>query len=435
MRTTMLLCLGLGCAPTEKPGTGGSAATDTDDGTAETTATQGELDTGADSSEGWVPPPPISEHTFEAFALWASPIEDVVAAGREAFGLDFSRAISDLCAHEDRLWIGYGDANVNLGGVVPITFRSFASADDSTVLVGATSGEEQVERFRRIDGGLWMPGVDSLGTDEQVHFPLIGGNMYTLDEPGWTKHNTVPGGEHVHDVASWDGAAWAVGSGADNRDEFETGQIHRYLWRSLDGGESWMTMQREPFPEPGSGDTRYVHLLPQADGLYLFGYEYNWVEGQITVVNSRFDGWDLRALRNTETLEDIYPFGTLSLTPEVGLVWGVDVDERTLRNEAWVVEGGVRQKLDALDGRSVIDMAVRPDTGELLVLSYTGDLYGDGPSSALSIHLASVEQPTELTELLAWTTDETVRSVEFFGGALFLGTAGGAVLRAPGSVD
>ena len=181
MRTTMLLCLGLGCAPTEKPGTEGSAATDTDDGTAETTATQGELDTGADSSEGWVPPPPISEHTFEAFALWASPIEDVVAAGREAFGLDFSRAISDLCAHEDRLWIGYGDANVNLGGVVPITFRSFASADDSTVLVGATSGEEQVERFRRIDGGLWMPGVDSLGTDEQVHFPLIGGNMYTLD--------------------------------------------------------------------------------------------------------------------------------------------------------------------------------------------------------------------------------------------------------------
>ena len=429
------LWVGASCVPS---GTD-SAVVDTtspDTESGDTASTETSPGDTADPTDTWEPPPAIADHVFGDFVDWAAPIEDVLAAGEEAFGDDFSRGIHELTAQEDRLWIGYGDANVNLGGVYPITFRSFASADDSEVLVGSASGEEQMDRFRWVHGDLWMAGVDSLGTDEEVHFPLIGGNVYTFGDEEWSKFNTVPGGEHVHDVAGWGGEAWAVGSGANDRDEFESGQIHRYLWRSLDDGESWMTMQREPYPDPGSGDTRFVHLLPQADDLYLFGYEYDWVAGVVYVINARFDGWDLVGLTNAESLEDVYPFGTLSVTEEVGLVWGVDVDEFALINEAWVVEDGERVLIDDLDGRSVIDVALRPDTEEILFLSYAGDVYGEAFETwDLKVHLAQGDDPQDLVELASWSTSDSIRSVAFFDGSLFVGTDDGRVLRAAGEVE
>ena len=155
--------------------------------------------------EEWEAPPSIMTHQFDDFVDWATPIDDVVTAGEQEFGDGFSRAIHDLMPFGDRLWIGYGDANVNLGGVVPITFRAFTNAQDPTPVFDLTSGEEQLTLFRILNDRLWMAGVDSLGSDEQVHFPLIGGNMYTYDEQEWTKHPSVPGGEHVHDVAQWQG--------------------------------------------------------------------------------------------------------------------------------------------------------------------------------------------------------------------------------------
>ena len=393
-------------------------------------------DTGGDTDEqGESTPPPIREHEFGEWTDWARPIDDVLEIGQAEFGDDFSHGIHDLKAHQDRLWMGYGDANVNLGGVVPISFRAFTDANEPTIEIGMSSGEEQIDRFRLLDGVLWVPGVDSLGTDEEVHFPLIGGNVYTLDDQVWNKHATVHGGEHVHDVASWDGAAWAVGSGADNRDEFESGQIHRYLWRSQDDGVSWMTMTREPFPDPGSGDTRWVHLLPQEDDLYLFGYEYNWIEGVVSVSNARFDGWDLHSLSNSETLEDIYAFGTLDLGTDLGLVWGVDVDEFSLQNEAWWVEDGERHLLESLSGRSLVDVTLREDTGELLFLSYEGDVYGAAQDEwSLALHVAAVDSPDDMEELRTWSDLALPRSIEFYEGALFLGTEDGAVRRSQGTV-
>ena len=128
------------------------------------------------------------------------------------FGDDFNKNITELTPYEDRLWIGYGDANVNLGGEIPITFRSFSSANNPEVLIGE-AGEEQFDRFRMLDGQLWMAGVDSIGTDEEVHFPLIGAMYIPSKITDGANTTRLLMEKHVHDVMSWDGAAWAVGSG------------------------------------------------------------------------------------------------------------------------------------------------------------------------------------------------------------------------------
>ena len=144
--------------------------------------------------------------------------------------------------------------------------------------------------------------------------------MYTYADGEWMKHPTVPGGEHVHDVTWWSNAAWAVGSGADDRPEFEAGQIHRYLWRSLDHGHSWMTIHREPFPIPGSGDTRWVNLMPQGDALHLFGYEYNWEESQTQVVMRGSMAGKSTSDRRRGTQQH-FAVGTLTLTEERSILW------------------------------------------------------------------------------------------------------------------
>ena len=145
----------------------------------------------------WMPPPPINRYSFAAFEEWAAPIEDVLAAGQLAFGADFSRSISDLMAFEGRMWVGYGDANVNLGGVVPITFRYFESADTIEASIGLVSGEEQIDRFRVLDDTLWMPGVDSLGSDERLSRWAVctygDGAGENVQQCWW---------QHVHDVAA-----------------------------------------------------------------------------------------------------------------------------------------------------------------------------------------------------------------------------------------
>ena len=105
---------------------------------------------------GWQPPPAIGDYRFAPFEDWSEPIEDVLIAGEMTFGNDFSRSIADLKAYRGRLWIGYGDANVNLGGVIPITFRAFTSANDPVPVIGLVSGEEQLDRFRVLNGQLWM---------------------------------------------------------------------------------------------------------------------------------------------------------------------------------------------------------------------------------------------------------------------------------------
>lgn len=392
----------------------------------------------------------LAAQHFDAFAPFASPIGDFLAVGRKYQKDKFNASITELTAFGGRLFFGYGDADYNLGEKTPIEMRAFSSDDDANVVAlpitadgqGAAqktptaSGEEQIDRYRVLGGELYQAGIDSIDPDElwtqaNTDPKRIQGNVYRLAGDRFEKHRSIWGGEHVHDLALWKGALYSVGSGADVRTEFEAGRVFRYLWRSDDHGATFTTVTRVEVTDPGNADTRWVHLLATNERLFLFGYQSDYKAGSSQTKNAAFDGTTLTPFANGEPLQKIFPDGTLALSDGTGLLWGINLASPPNRNTTVRVRGdGSLTPIEAFRGSTVLDVA-EADGGELVFLTATGD---DPAIEAkhwdvrvLVADAATLEKPTEL---LHFETDVRPTAVAAFGGALFLGTADGHVLRA-----
>lgn len=407
----------------------------------------GTLDAG-DAAETGVPGK-ISEQSFGAFEPWATPIEDFLAVGEQEQPGIFNAKIVDLAATETRLYIAYGDADYNLGEQIPIEFRFFSSKDDPThaaATVDATgqgapqttpyqTGEEQIDRYRFFDGKLWQAGIDSIDADElhtqaNTDPKAIQGNMYRLDGDSWKKFRSITGGEHVHDLSSWSGAVYGVGSGADTRLEFEAGQIFRYLWRSTDQGANFETVERVQHPTAGAGDTRWVTLVPTGGSLYLFGYQSTFATNSATIANAEYDGTTVSDLPTSHPLYRIFPDDRLTLEDGTALLWGIDVNPPTKYTVGRVATDGSYTLLASLASSTVLDAALT-DTGEVLWLVNDGNDYAATPTSwNAKVLVSDAAAPDSPKELVAFTTDVEPVSIAYWQGALFLGTDDGKVLRA-----
>jgi len=411
-------------------------------------------DGGDDAGPDAAGPPKVADQHFVAFEPWARPIDDYLAVGEQVRPGEFNAGIHDLAPFGGRLWLAYGDADYNLGEQIPIELRYFAAPDDPRAAAAEVagegqgapqvtplqSGEEQIDRYRVLDGALWQAGVDSIDADElftqQTTDPRgIEGNVYRLEGERWLKFRSLVGGEHVHDLASWQGAVYAVGSGADTRAEFEAGQIFRYLWQSTDGGATFATVTRVAHPAPGTGDSRWVHLLATPDTLYLFGYESDFAANRASIRNAVFDGATVTDLEAGHPLRTIFPFGTLSLPDGSGLAWGVDIalDPARLTVTHVAVDGSTAA-LAGYAGWTVVDVSLVEETDEIVILAIEGDDYGATRDTFTArVLVADRAAPGAAAELAGFTSEIEPRSIAYFGGALFLGTADGQVLRASGS--
>jgi len=385
----------------------------------------GTTDGGTDANAG---PVAIADHEFGAFQAWATPIEDYRAVGEKLFSGAYAQGIHDLAPLSDRLYLGYGDGNVNMGEHIAIDFRAFTSPDDPGPVSEEASFEEQLDRYRLLDEVLWQAGVDSNDADELRVRPLIAGNVYHRAADGWRKHRTVLGGEHVHDIARFEGDLFAVGSGADNRTEFESGQIFRYVWQSHDDGDTFTTVRRVMFT---GGDTRWVHLLVTTGALFVFGYESN--AGVATIRNARYASGEVTDL-DAGPLSTLFATATDPLPDGSGLLRGIDAATVDRPNQIWRVhsEGDVAV-LGELAGRSVVDVSVREETGEILYLALDGDDSAAlGPPYGVAVLFATVAEPGSIEEIARFDTEVTPRSIAFWQGSLFLGTDDAQVLRAVG---
>ena len=405
-------------------------------------------DSGPDGGDTELPDS-LVDLSFGDFGPWATPIDDYIAVGEELASGYYMKGIAELAPFDGRMWIGYGDGNLNLGEYIDIEFRYFASADEPTAAPAVVdgegqgaemptpyvSGEEALPRYQIIDGKLVLAGPDSIDADElwtqaNTDPPAIQGNFFSLDGDVWRKHRSVPGGEHVHDAKGWNGATYAVGSGADYRYEFEAGQIFRYLWRSEDGGTTFETVQRFEYTE---GDTRFVHLLPTAEALYLFGYIYEQATEAVSVENASFDGTEVTSLEADHPFARIFGTSVDALPDGSSLLRGVDVDEPILLNEIWRVgPDASAARVEAMIGWTVIDVALVEEFGEILILVAEGDSYADGPTEpyALAAWAAPISDPEAVSELVAFDADALPESIAFWQGSLFLGTGEGEVWKA-----
>ncbi|MBW2458340.1 MAG: hypothetical protein JRI68_27805, partial [Deltaproteobacteria bacterium] len=330
--------------------------------------------------------------------------------------------IHDLTVHQYHLYLAYGDANINLGSVIPVGLRHFSSDDDPGATNEFDTDEEQIDRYRSLGGDLFAAGPDA--TEDG----WLGNIYYRRDQGPWVKSRTLDGGVHVHDVEAFGGAHWAVGSGAQP-EEWNAGDIYAHLWRSGDGGESFEIVER--VHNGGDGDARWIRLLPVGGELYLFGYTSNAQYQTDNIIGATHDGTNLTMLADGHPLRWVFALETDPITDELGILRGVDVSQSTLLHAAYrVTPTGVSQ-VDGLIGKTVVDLSVHEPTGEILLLTHEGDDYQ--ASFALTEWQLSVVVTTDFetfTELLSFTSDVPPSSIAFWRDRLYYGTDHGQVWRA-----
>ena len=232
-------------------------------------------------------------------------------------------------------------------------------------------------------------------------------------------------GVHVHDVAWWRGALWAVGSGSSQAD-WTRGQIDGHLWRSIDRGASFTVAARHS--NMGRGDARWVRVLGLADALLLFGYRTDAM-GRATIVNARWDGDAAAPLAMADPLRGAFVLETLTLPGGGGFARGAVSVGGALVHRAFRVDAdGAARVIEHFNGRRVLDVFRHAPTGEVVVLSADLDEYPAEPLvwSMRAEVTADFERFTELTSV---TRDEAVRAVAAWRGRLYFGTDGGAVWR------
>tara|TARA_B100000686_G_scaffold355213_1_gene471128 strand:- start:7544 stop:8749 length:1206 start_codon:yes stop_codon:yes gene_type:complete len=282
----------------------------------------------------------------EKVSLWAKPIEDYLKLGKDNFGETFDKSISTLEVFDNMLWFGYGDTRVNMGTLAPIEFRKFESINNTnyskTKVLNENhktpqrseydSGEERVIPFKLINGTLWQAGYDSTNQDElySQSLPsekkLIQGNVFKLEKLNedyvFKKYRNINGGEHVHDIAFFNKKFFAVGSGADNREEWENGFVYRYIWESDDSGKNFKTFYRKTFDRKNFGDTRFRALLSTDNALYVFGYldpkPYGLNRSPINLVINK----EMKIAKIHSKLSDLLVWKTYQLSSNQGLIIG-----------------------------------------------------------------------------------------------------------------
>lgn len=380
---------------------------------------------------------------FETPAPWSEPIADALAVGARAFPDGFQRAITTLQVFEGRLWLGYGDGTQNLGTRVPIEFRSFARPDDPhpesarvrAVNAGAPqrtpgdSGEEVIEPYRVLAGRLWQAGADSNDPDEAWSQAKgeprpIEGNVFVLEheagEPVWRKFRSIAGGEHVHDLAELDGVLYAVGSGANDRVEWEEGRVFRYLWHSTDGGAHFTPLHRVQFPELGGGDTRFRRLLVVGHTLHAFGFVNPSADGG--PAEGRHVSVEHGVVRELEgTLARRIVTRTFPLAPDLGLV--VTRTEQGTTPAFLAREAGF-EELASWAGWRVRDVVPGRSPDEFLLLAAEVSA-----PDAYRVLRFERDDPARLEPVLD-LAGLAPSALALWHGALFLGTEDGRVLRA-----
>ena len=350
---------------------------------------------------------------------WARPIEDYIAAGRAALGeTPFLEGIHDLAVFEDRLYLGYGDATQNLGRVQLIGFRSCDDPATAEFTTEHESRDEHLDGYRQIADTLYMPGIDAID-DAWL------GNVY-FKRPGadWVMSRTLDGGVHVHDVAGWGAAVYAVGSGSQP-DEWNAGDIYAHLWRSRDGGESFDVVRR--VHNERNGDARWIRLLPLLDSLYTFGYRIGNDGALVALLNGPYDGAVYTPFPDGHPLATAFVDRTETVDGVAGLVVGVDVGTQPLRSRAWRLEDGEAEPVEALAGQTLVDAYA--DGGELLVLTRDGDLYGEAPES-FRAHVYATRDLRTYTELLSFDAQRPLASLTRWRDDLYFGDTTGGVWRA-----
>jgi hypothetical protein len=319
--------------------------------------------------------------------------------------------------HDHRLYIGYGDATLNVGRLVPIEIRSWQTPDPDAIGSEFVTDEEQISRYRQVNGRLLAPGVDATEDD-------LMGQIYSLDATGWSKDRTVRWAWHVEDVTMQGDDLVACGSGG-TLDDYADGSVNAFLYRRTPDATGFEVDTSLPHPQP-PGDHRLTNLLVVGGDLFATGYWSDYSVSYATAFRHTSAG-----LEPWDDMADFYVTDTLSLIPDLGLVFGVALED-SLRWAARVVTpSGVAEAM-GLTGLTPLNVDPLPE-GRALMLVLETDTYPSVTDGPWDIVVGVTSDGQDFTELSRQSFEVQPRSIAFWRQSLYLGMDDGTVWRAWGT--
>jgi hypothetical protein len=355
---------------------------------------------------------------FVELEHWAEPIADYIEmCDGHPRGDVLMRGIHDLAVFGPRLYLGFGDANLNIGREFTIDLRYWERPDPEGVHPGFATDEEQVSLFRPFEDLLVVPGVDA--TEDGLL-----GNVYTSGPDGeWYKSRTLDLAWHVHDASVLGDTVYACGSGG-TLDDYENSTVNGLLFRSTDGGVTFESLVVHPHPDP-PGDNRFTNLLAVGGELFIMGY---FSAGETTyaqayrLVGSEIEPWS--------ELRDLFVTQSASLSEDLGLLVGVNIGSPLTWGFRLVTDTAVVWP-ETFYGDTVIDVQPLGD-GRAVVLAAEGDAYERAPGP-WEVFVAVLDEAGEEEAVLLRQTFETQPlSIAFWRRDLYLGMPDGSVWRAAG---
>jgi hypothetical protein len=361
--------------------------------------------------------PGIAALQFGPFQQWASPVQDYIDVNTEVLGhTDFMFAIHAMAVFQDRLYFGYGDANLNLGHNTPIEIRYFTQPEPEAHTFDFITDEEQISSYR-IDGDLLMiPGVDA--TQDGLM-----GNAYTMSTGGsWYKSRTLEFGWHVHDILRIGDDLYACGSGGTG-DDYQNSTVNAFVWQSIDGGETFQIHVQSPHPEP-PGDHRYVHLLKAGNQVYVFGYysdQYYSYGLSYRLSDGAVELWD--------EMLSFFTTNTIQVSDDLGLVAGVIIADPMKFGVVKVTPDGAEPS-DMLVGNTLLAGQPLGD-GRAVLLYQQGDKHPGQVNGPWAFHVG-LYADGQVAKLASLVGDTHAVSVAFWRNSLYLGLTDGTIWRAQG---
>lgn len=323
----------------------------------------------------------------------SSRVETVGNPGRNMYlakSMVYARNIWDMQVFDGRIYFGMGNSN-NRGPAPNAKGGQIWSYDPkgNRFKVEWEADEEQVDRFRILNGKLVVPGHDP--TDSWQY-----GNWYRLEPNGWKKHRNIPGGIHCYDMACFNGKMFAA-LGTKPHSEF--------VVMSENDGKTWTGC--------GILGMRAYTLFTVADNLYVSLYrgvaaydgkrfqeniDYEWFPGysgkkriRLIVRPVHFKGATVYIGANLATDHQWTPFGLYAAENPY------DVKKIDLPGNHW-------------------DLLVKD--GVLYVLS---DVKSDTNKDMWLIRVTATRDLTAWQPLLQFESPAFARSFEYLDGAFYFG--------------
>ncbi|MGE5372302.1 MAG: hypothetical protein ACM3QZ_09965 [Solirubrobacterales bacterium] len=361
-------------------------------------------------------------------------VKDVTKAvsllGRPFTTPPYARNVWDMQLFNGKIYLGHGDS-VSNAGPIPVVFYD---PESNKFVREFTVDEEQIHRYRIVDGQLVIPGHDARESWDY-------GNFYRLENKRWKKYRTLPDAVHVFDLTSYNGRLYAaVTSQAPGRSGV--------VMSSGDKGLTWRPELPANRPFYTMGDTAYG-LFACGGKLYGEGLLLNETYYGQLKYNNLLVMTDAGAMTQNVSGRQLFPkskdyWYLLYQTAEFNnrLVY---LGVRGIQNGIqWSPEGlysaaGLGKQVQAISlgdgGWLPSDLLVRGN--RLYVLAYRKDTGGQYTNAVFQS-----SDSLHYRELFRFTARTFARSFEMLNGDFYFGLgcearqvddATGDILKVPGS--